>query len=317
METKLTLKTNFSSPVNDHAAASKGIQKAANGPQNLVSYSLDPPNSFPQPTSIPAIDTLSATWPTPMRSIDDEMNDMEATPTLQPIGNEMSSEEQIPEIEGISSVWRIPLGFEEEAPWERSHAISGNATSGHASSVNKSREKLDLIKSRNATVSANARRRENVAANPRDLSKDQNILHSSKLTGFKLRRRTKIGSKVKSKLQQTAGLHATKRHEAVNTLHPCSFTNIKKSRKRVAIPPPKPIDPIQPLLENFQKEKAVGDINEHTIDMEKIKPCEAIDKHLVTIESQDKIEPIEENLSKDQPAVIEPIGKHLLAASAE
>jgi len=327
VKTRLALKTNFTSPVSDFSGTSSVsvVKNTNNGPQNLASYSLDPPNSFPQPTSIPAIDTLSASWPTPMGSIYNEMNDIENPPTMQPIGNEMSSEEKIPGIENISSVEPIPLSFEEESPWERSHATSSNVISGHANlghtshesgNPHASGEKLRLVKSRNATTS-NARRRENIVVNPRNFSKGRNILHSTKLTAFKFGRQNKTKSNAKYNLQHKAWQQANKRKSTGKALNPCSLKNTKKSRKRVSIPPPKPIDPIQPLLEKFQKEKTVGDIKEHTLDIETVKPSETIDKHLVSIESQPEIGPIKEHLSKDKPAAIEPIANHQLDTNAK
>ena len=244
---------------------------------------------------------------------------------MQPIGNEMSSEEKIPGIENISSVEPIPLSFEEESPWERSHATSSNVISGHANlghtshesgNPHASGEKLRLVKSRNATTS-NARRRENIVVNPRNFSKGRNILHSTKLTAFKFGRQNKTKSNAKYNLQHKAWQQANKRKSTGKALNPCSLKNTKKSRKRVSIPPPKPIDPIQPLLEKFQKEKTVGDIKEHTLDIETVKPSETIDKHLVSIESQPEIGPIKEHLSKDKPAAIEPIANHQLDTNAK
>lgn len=320
LKAELALKTNFSRPVNDHAdtTVESGIHKASNGPQNLVSYSLDPPNSFPQPTSIPPIDTLSATWPTPMGSIDSEMDDIGIPPTLEPIGNEMSGVDKIPKIEGISSVGQIPLSYEEESPWERSHATSGDVLPGHAirshasdtvSSAGKSGETMLRMKNRNETV-ANATRRGKVAENPQDFSKDQHF-SSTKLTSLKVeRQRTK-----KAKDNSNLLLHVNKHKTTGNTLHVWSSNTSSKSKKRVAIPPPKPIDPIQPLLEKFQREKEVGDISEHTLDFEPIKPHEAIDKHLLPIESQPKIAPIKEHLSTEQLDTIEPIENHQIATN--
>ena len=130
----LDLKTNFSSPVNDNAAPANVtvVQNSTNKLQNLASYSLDQPNSFPRPTSIPAIDTISAAWPTPMGSIDNEMDDVSNPPSMQPIADEMSSEEKIPGIQGISNMARIPLDFQEEPGWERSDTTAANVTASHA-----------------------------------------------------------------------------------------------------------------------------------------------------------------------------------------
>ena len=374
VKTTLALKTNFSSPINNYPATSieSNIQRTSNGPQNLVSYSLDAPKSFPQPTSIPAIDTLSVKWPTPMGSIDNEMSNMEIPPTLQPIGKEMSSEEKIPEIEGIASVGRIPLNsFEEEPSWKRSHTMSGyvmssheihghvshsvnnvkkndhvshsvNSTkknghashsvnsvtkNGHAShslnsmiknghgrhsvnSMNMNGKKLVVMNGINET-SANARRRGNFA-NLRDYSKRQDGLSSSKRTSSKFGKRKKTESKYNNSLLQ----RTNKDKKAGNTAQPCFFNSSSKSKKKVFIPPPEPIGPIQPLLEKFEKEKAVGDISEHTLDFENIKPHEDIDKHLLAIKSQPKIGPIKEHLLTDQIDTIEPIAKHQVKANA-
>ena len=317
------LKTNFSYPVNENAAISNepGSQNTANGPQNLATYSFDPPNSFPQPTSIPAIDTFSATWPTPMGSIDNEMNDIENPPTLPPIGNEMSSVEKIPGIAQITSVQRIPLNFEEDEPSERSHATFGNfmpghaspghASAGHANHTDNSssikEDKVPLNISRN-TINAHARRRENVAVKPRDFS-DLQSLYSVKLISNKFKRREKTKSKDKRNLRLK--MQQRTHHYSY------SFRNNNLSKKRVFIPPPKPIGPIQPLLEKFQKEKEVGDIKEHTLDFEKIKPHEAIDNHLISIKTQPKIEPIEKHLSKEELGPIEPIENHQLAMNVK
>jgi len=40
----------------------------------------------------------------------------------------MSSNEKIPDIDEISDVARIPLDFQEEPAWERSHASVANVT---------------------------------------------------------------------------------------------------------------------------------------------------------------------------------------------
>lgn len=360
VKTTLALKTNFSSPINNYPAISSesNIRRTSNGPQNLVSYSLDAPNSFPQPTSIPAIDTLSVKWPTPMGSIDNEMNNMEIPPTLQPIAKEMSSEEKIPEIEGIASVGRIPLSFEEEPSWKRSHTMSGNVMSGHeihghashtvkstkknghaslsvnsvtknghashsvnsmiknghgrhsVNSMNMNGKKLVVMNDINETI-ANTRRHVNVA-NLRVYSKRQDGLSSSKRTSSKFGKRKKTESKYNNSLLQ----RTNKDKKAENTAQPCSFNPSSNLKKKVFIPPPEPIGPIQPLLEKFEKEKAVGDISEHTLDFENIKPHEAIDKHLLSIKSQPKIGPIKEHLLTDQIDPIEPIAKHQVKANA-
>ena len=309
-----------------------------------------------------------------MGSIDNEMSNMEIPPTLQPIGKEMSSEEKIPEIEGIASVGRIPLNsFEEEPSWKRSHTMSGNVMSGHkihghashsvnnvrknghashlvnsvtknghashsinsvtknghashsensmiknghgrhsVNSVNMNGKKLVLMNCINETI-ANARRRGNVVANLRDYSKRRDVLSSSKRRSSKFGKRKKTKSKYNNSLLQ----RTNKDKKAGNTVQPCSFnTSSQKSKKKVFIPPPEPIGPIQPLLEKFEKEKAVGDISEHTLDFENIKPHEAIDKHLLAIKSQPKIGPIKEHLLTDQIDTIEPIAKHQVKANA-
>lgn len=312
-----------SSPVNDNAAPNNVtvIQNATNRLQNLASYSLDQPNSFPRPTSIPAIDTMSAAWPTPMGSIDNEMDDAVNPPSLQPIENEMSSEEKIPGIQEISNMARIPLDFQEEPPWERSHATAANVTAGHAThgharfslgqaasrhfvpSPSRSMKKLLSLKSRKIT-SAHARRKGNVAANPKCSSKIRN----TSLKVNKFRRKEKLRSKTQSILKRKGSQNGAKRSKEGKN---------KKWRKRVSIPPPKAIDPIQPLLEKFQKEKEVGDIKEHTVDIEAIKPNEGIDKHLMPLKSQPKIKPITEHLSKEKPDDIEPIENHQLVENAK
>ena len=278
-----------------------------------------------------------------MGSIDDEMKNIEIPPTLQPIGKEMSSEEKIPEIEGISSMGSIPLSFEAEPSWKRSHTISGNVMSGHAihgyashsmnnvnknghvmsgheihshvshsviKSVNKNGKKLVLANGINDTI-ANARRRGKVFVNLRDCSKRHDVLSFSKPSSFKFGKRKKAKSKDDNSLLQ----RANKDKKAKNTAQP-TFNTSSKLKKKVFIPPPKPIDPIQPLLEKFEKEKAVGDITEHTLDFENIKPHEAIDKHLLPIISQPKIGPIKEHLLTDQLDTIEPIAKHQVKANA-
>lgn len=313
-------KTNLSSPVNDKTAANSVsvVQNATNGLKNLATYSLDQPNSFPQPTSIPPIDTMSAAWPTPMGPIDNEMDDVGSPPSLQPIANEMSSEEKIPNIADISDVERIPLDFQEEEPWERSHATAANVSAshdtqghfssslGHAASrhfiptLSRSRKK-SALKEASKMTSAYARRRD--TDTPRSLLRSWN----TKLKVSQLRRKRKLKSN--SRILPNYKARCLK---GTKTLRPCSFTKTKKSRKRVSIPPPAPIDPIQPLLETFQKEKEVGDIKEHTVDIETVKPHEGIDKHLITLETQPNIKPIAEHLSKEQLPDIEPIANHQL-----
>ena len=310
----------------------------------------------------------------------------------------MSSEEKIPEIEGIASVGRIPLSFEEEPSWKRSHTMSGNVMSGHeihghashsvksmnkndhashsvnsviknghashsvnsmnknghashsvnsvtknghashsansvtnnghashsinsvtkndhashsVNSMNKNKKKLVVMNSINETI-GNARRRGKVVANLLDCSKRQDVLSSSKLTSSKFGKRKKTESKYNNSLLQ----RTSKDKKAENAVHPCSFYTSSKLKKKVFIPPPEPIGPIQPLLEKFEKEKAVGDISEHTLDFENIKPHEAIDKHLVPIKSQPKIGPIKEHLLTDQIDTIEPIAEHQVKANA-
>ena len=294
-----------------------------------------------------------------MASIDNEMSNMEIPPTLQPIGKEMSSEEKIPEIEGIASVGRIPLSFEEEPSWKRSHTMSDNVMYGHeihghasrsvksmnkndhashsvnsvtknghashsinsvtknghashsVNSMNKNKKKLVVMNSINETI-GNARRRGKVVANLLDCSKPQDVLSSSKLTSSKFGKRKKTESKYNNSLLQ----RTSKDKKAENAVHPCSFNTSSKLKKKVFIPPPEPIGPIQPLLEKFEKEKAVGDISEHTLDFENIKPHEAIDKHLLPIKSQPKIGPIKEHLLTDQIDTIEPIAEHQVKANA-
>ncbi|KAL9958353.1 hypothetical protein ACROYT_G035358 [Oculina patagonica] len=313
----------FSSPVNDNTATNNVtvVQNATNRLQNLASYSLDQPNSFPRPTSIPAIDTMSAAWPTPMGSIDNEMDDAGNPPSLQPIESEMSSEEKIPGIQEISNMARIPLDFQEEPPWERSHATAANVTAGHAThgharfslghaasrhfvpSPSRSIKKLLSVKSRKIIRAYAKGQKENVAANLKGSSKIRN-------TSFKV---NKFG---KEKLRsQTQNIF--KHKESQNGAKRSKEGKHKKWRKRVSIPPPKAIDPIQPLLEKFQKEKEVGDIKEHTVDIKAIKPNEGIDKHLVSLESQPKIKPITEHLSKEKPDDIEPIENHQLVENAK
>ena len=308
--------TNSSSVVNDNAVTNNVtvVQNATKKLQNLVTYSLDPPNSFSRPTRIPAIDTISAAWPTPMGSIDNEMDDVGNPPSMQPITNEMnsiSSNEKIPDIDQISDVARIPLDFQEEPAWERSHASSqvkdGHATHGHAMSsfgraasrhyvptLSRNGKKLRVIESRKV-VSTFARRRENVAAHPRVVSRSW----KTNLKVRKFKRKEKLLTRTHSVLKHKNSQHTAKRN--------------KKGKKRVSIPPPKPIDPIQPLLEPFEKEKEVGDIKEHTMDIEAVKPNEGIDKHLISMKSQPKIEPIAQHISKEKPADIEPIQSHQLA----
>ena len=279
---KLDLRTKFSAPSNVSSAKSSEPSDTytADGPQNLASYSLDPPNSFPQPTSIPAIDTISVRSPTPMGSIGDEMNTIENLPSLPPIGSEMNENEKIPGIEEITSM-QIPLSFEEEEPLEKSHA---NPT---ASSSNE--------------TTADARRREFVASNRGDFLETKSI-HPLKLRSSQVKRQESEKEKTNQSTNKNNKDKKVRRH----------YAHSKLSKKRVAIPPPKPIDPIQPLMEKFEKEKEVGDIKEHVLDMEKIKPHEAIDKHLISIESQPNIEPIEKHLTKEQSDTIEPIENHQL-----
>lgn len=313
-----TQRTNFSSVDNDNAVTNNVtvVQNATNKLQNLASYSLDPPNSFSRPTRIPAIDTISAAWPTPMGSIDNEMDDVGSPPSMQPITNEMSSNEKIPGIDDISNVARIPLDFQEEPPWERSHASAANVTDGHATSSfghavgrhfvptpSRSRQKLLLVKSRKI-ASTYARRRENVSAHPRVVSK----IWNTNLKVRKFKRKEKLMSTTQSILKRKDSRHSAEHNKKGNN---------KKWKKRVAIPPPAPIDPIQPLLETFQKEKEVGDIKEHTMDIEAVKPNEGIDKHLISLKSQPKIKPISEHISKEQTADIEPIENHQLVEKAK
>ena len=304
--------TNSSSVVNDNAATNNVtvFQNATNKLQNLATYSLDSPNSFSRPTRIPTIDTISAAWPTPMGSIDNEMDDVGNPPSMQPITNEMNSNEKIPNIDEIPGVARIPLDFQEEPAWERSHAPAANATDSHTMSsfshtsrhfvptLSRNRKKLLLVKSRKI-ISTYARRRENVAAHPRVVSR----VRKTNLDVRKFKRMEKSLTRAHSSLKHKNSQNAAKRY--------------KKGKKRVTIPPPKPIDPIQPLLETFEKEKEVGDIKEHTMDIETVKPNEGIDKHLISLKSQPKIKPITEHISKEKPADIESIQSHQLVENAK
>lgn len=292
---KLDQRTKFSAPSNVSSAKSSepSDKYTRNGPQNLASYSLDPPNSFPQPTSIPAIDTFSVTSPTPMGSIEDEMNTIENLPSLPPIGSEISENEKIPDIEEITSM-QIPLSFEEEDRLEKSHATSGDFKPGHSNIEHTNPSNAYPTGSISNDTTSHARRREFVASNPSDSLETQSI-HP-----------LKFRSSQKEKNKQSTN----KNHKDKNVRH--HYAHSKLSKKRVAIPPPKPIDPIQPLMEKFQKEKEVGDINEHVLEMEKIKPHEAIDRHLLSIEPQPNIEPVEKHLTKEQSDTIEPIENHQL-----
>ena len=232
-----------------------------------------------------------------MGSIDNEMDDVGNPPSMQPITNEMSSmssNEKIPDIDQISDVARIPLDFQEEP--ERSHASSSNVTDGHAThghamssfgraasrhfvpTLSRNGKTLRVIKSRKI-ISTYARGRENVAAHPREVPRCWK-------TNLKVR-------KSKSKEELKTRTHSILKHK--NSQHTAKRN--KKGKKRVSIPPPKPIDPIQPPLETFEKEKEVGDIEEHTVDIEAVKPNEGIDKHLILMKSQPKIEPITQHLS--------------------
>ncbi|XP_068752178.1 uncharacterized protein [Montipora capricornis] len=282
LKAKFAVKAKFSSVINDHPVTSNdpGISKTINGPHNLVSYSLDPPNSFPQPTSIPAIDTLSATLPTPMGSIEREMNDVGMPFTMPPITNEMSNEEKIPGLEGISTVEPIPLDFAEESPWERSNATTGAVTAVTSSHFH----------------AENARRRDNVAVKLRHQTALSTFHSASFKFGTKGQRNSDL-LKVVDKHRKPAGYSK-------------SLPIKRESKKRVYIPPPKPIDPIQPLLKDFQKEKDVGDIAEHVLDFETIKPHEAIDEKLLSVNTQPEIGPIQEHLKTDPLDTIEPIENH-------
>ena len=290
LKSRVALKTSFSLVNNDHSMTSvdSGIQKSTNGPQNLVSYSLDPPNSFPQPTSIPPIDTLSATWPTPMGSIEKEFRDMDVPVTVPPITNEMSNVEAIPGIEGISTVERIPLEFAEESPWERSHTTSGSVISSHALNNNTSDtegvqtnlEKFVLVKKENGAE--NGRKRKTILGKPR-------------------------GRKAFFKSRPVASKFERKRERNSNKTY-------SKLEKRVFIPPPLPIDPIQPLLKFLLTVEPVSDIAEHIVDFETIKPLEAIDKHLLAIKTHPEIGPIKEHLKTEQLDAIEPIENHQIKA---
>ena len=304
--------TNSSSAVNDNAVTNNMtvVQNAMNKLQNLATYSLDPPNSFSRPTRIPAIDTISAAWPTPMGSIDNEMDDVGNPPSMQPITNEMNSNERIPNIDEIPGVARIPLDFQEEPAWERSNVTDSHATHDHAMSssghttrhfvpnLSTNRKRLLLVKSRK-TISTYARRRENVAAHPR-------VESGIRKTNLKVR-------KFKRMEKSLPRAHSSLKHKNCQT----AAKRNKKEKKRVTIPPPKPIDPIQPLLETFEKEKEVGDIKEHMMAIEAVKPNEGIDKHLISLKSQPKIKPIAEHMSKEKPADIESIQSHQLVENAK
>ena len=323
VNSELALKTNVSSPVLDNAGPDNVtvVQNATNRLQNLASYSLDQPNSFPRPTSIPAIDTISAAWPTPMGLIDNEMDDAGNPPSLQPIANEMSSEEKIPGIQGIPNMAHIPLDFQEEPPWERSQTSAAKVAAGHAThsharfslghaasrhlvpSPSRSMKKLLSAKSRRINI-AHARQKESFSAHPKTfLISSLSRIRNTILKVNKFRRKEKLGSKTQSIFKHKESQNGAKRSKEGNN---------KKWKKRVSIPPPKPIDPIQPLLEKFQKEKEVGDIKEHTVDIETVAPNEGIDQHLISLKSQPKIKPIAEHLSKEKPDDIEPIENHQL-----
>lgn len=280
LKSRVALKTSFSLVNNDHPVTSvdSGIQKSINGPQNLVSYSLDPPNSFPQPTSIPPIDTLSATWPTPMGSIEKEFSDMDVPVTMPPITNEMSNVEAIPGIEGISTVERITSGSVIS-----SHALHNNASDTQGVQTNL--EKLVPVKKE--IGAENGRKWKTIFGKPQ-----------GRKALFKFR-------SVASKFERKREGNSKKNNESLGD---------SKLEKRVFIPPPLPIDPIQPLLKDFLTVEPVSDITEHTVDFETIKPLEAIDKHLLAIKTHPEIGPIKEHLKTEQLDAIEPIENHQIKA---
>ena len=228
------------------------------------------------------------------------MSTIENLPSLPSIGSEMSENEKIPGIEEITSM-QIPLSFEEEEPLEKSHPTSGDFIPGHANIGHTNSSHANPTASSSNDTTADARRREFVASNPGDFLETKSI-HSLKLRSSQVKRQESEKEK--------NNLSTNKNNKDKKVRH--HYTHSKLSKKRVAIPPPKPIDPIQPLMEKFEKEKEVGDIKEHVLDMEKIKPHEAIDKHLISIEPQPNIEPIEKHLTKEQSDTIEPIENHQL-----
>ena len=235
-----------------------------------------------------------------MGSIGDEMNTIENLPSLPPIGSEMNENEKIPGIEEITSM-QIPLSFEEEEPLEKSHATSSDFIPGHANTGHTNSSHANPTASSSNETTADARRREFVASNPGDFLETKSI-HRLKLRSSQVKRQESVKEKNNQRTNKNNKDNKVRHH----------YAHSKLSKKRVAIPPPKPIDPIQPLMEKFQKEKEVGDIKEHVVEMEKIKPHEAIDKHLISMEPQPDIEPIENHLTKEQSDTIQPIENHQL-----
>lgn len=315
---KAPSKTNLYSVVNEKKVTNgvSVVENATNGLKNLTTYSFAQPNSFPQPTSIPPIDTMSEAWPNPMGSIDNEMEDIGSPTSMQPIANEMNDEEKIPGIADISDMERIPLDFQEEEPWERSQATASHVTHSHTT------HGLD-----GSGVGHAARR--HVVPAPRRRRMKLDVKDWNKVTGAYVRRREhhtqrgqlriwsttpkagRLGRKGKLKFEnEILPIHKVRKFTMNKTCPPCSFVKTWKSKKKMSIPPPKPIDPIQPLLEKFEKEKEVSDIKEHTVDIEKVQPNEAIDKHLKTLENQPDITSISEHLSKEQIQDIVPIENH-------
>ncbi|PFX22331.1 uncharacterized protein LOC111334402 [Stylophora pistillata] len=313
-------KTKLYSVVNSKAVSHSVsvVQNTTNGLKNLTTYSFDKPNSFPQPTSIPAIDTLSEAWPKPMGAISNEMEDVESPPSMQPIANEMSNEEKIPGIADISDMERIPLDFQEEEPWERSQATVSQVTHSHSTHDHDGSGVGHAV--RRHVIPTPRRRKMKLAVRERSKITDTYVRgrgHNNPRTRLRIKnailkaRRLRRKGKFKSE-NQILPNPKVKKLNGNKTCPPCSFVKTRKSKKKMGIPPPAPIDPIQPLLEKFEKEKEVGDIKEHTVDIEKVKPNEGIDKHLKTLETQPEITSISEHLTKEQIQDIEPIENHQL-----
>lgn len=205
----------------------------------------------------------------------------------------MSNVEAIPGIEGISTVERIPLEFAEESPWEKSHATSGSVIPSHAlhnnasdtQGVQTNLEKLVPVKKE--IGAENGRKWKTIFGKPQ-----------GRKALFKFR-------SVASKFERKREGNSKKNNESLGD---------SKLEKRVFIPPPLPIDPIQPLLKDFLTVEPVSDIAEHTVDFETIKPLEAIDKHLLAIETHPEIGPVKEHLKTEQLDAIEPIENHQIKA---
>ena len=266
--------------------------------QSLSPYQL---NSFPHPTSIPVIDALFDPSPTPMGSIESEMEKVEKAPMADELRREEAKTRR------VSTEGRIHLDFEEEEPWERSRlggkqgAFNAEKDFKRCGVFHENRERMTLF----------VKLRGNLADYPGKAATEGHIDNIKK--GKSDLKQQDFGElPCKGVNLQEKSIHIKDKKIDHDKRY-----GIKRSRspKRVSITPPSIIDPIEPLLEKFQPEKKVSNIKEHTVDFENMIAKEPINHYLPPIKTS-KIQSIARHFAKDHASPIEPIGNRLIKEHA-